>query len=175
MHCIGLGGYDKGVHQSLGNNLPKNFCKDIVEISEPIPLKCWPPHDKNSTLMRYINSFVTLASQVEGLTNQQYLGYFQSGLGNEIWVHSHEAVDLVRIMSIACEIEMETQFLLSHKINQPTENSGLHWNSGCLLKQTPSPPLKTLTHLPQQQPTLISQTTLNCQHLDLLIDTQIHP
>lgn len=43
---------------------------------------------------------------------------------------SHEAVDLVRIMSIAHEIEMETTFLQSHKMNRPTGDSGPRWNFG---------------------------------------------
>lgn len=54
-----------------------------------------------------------LAAQVEGMFDQQSLGYFLSGLWKEIRVrtHSYDTFDLVFTMTLTLEIEMETKYL----------------------------------------------------------------
>lgn len=68
---------------------------------------------QEGSIGNYINVFMELAVQVEGMSNQQSLGYFLSGLQEEIRVQirSHDTSDLAYTMTLAYGIEMETNFL----------------------------------------------------------------
>lgn len=60
----------------------------------------------------YIDVFMEIAVQVEGMSDQQSLGYFLSGLQEEIKVRicSNDTFDLAQTMTLTREIEMETNF-----------------------------------------------------------------
>ncbi|KAF2287440.1 hypothetical protein GH714_040459 [Hevea brasiliensis] len=79
----------------------------------------------------YIDVFVALASQVEGLTDQQYLGFFLSGLREEIRVriHSQDSVNIFSIINLAREIELEIQFLTSKLSLKHGGDSNQRWGS----------------------------------------------
>lgn len=78
----------------------------------------WLPTFRQDTLDAYIDVFVALVLQVEGLSDQQSLGYFFGGFKDDIQIKikSHESVDLSCTMSIAHEIELEYQFLHPFKV-----------------------------------------------------------
>ncbi|KAF2295632.1 hypothetical protein GH714_033407 [Hevea brasiliensis] len=78
------------------------------------------PYERLSTLHQdssvdaYIDAFVDLVSQIEGLSYQQYLGFFLSGLRDDIRVqiHSQDSTDIFCTMTLARELELENQFIL---------------------------------------------------------------
>ncbi|KAF2285197.1 hypothetical protein GH714_039003 [Hevea brasiliensis] len=79
----------------------------------------------------YIDVFVALTSQAEGLTDQQYLGFFLSGLREEIRVRirSQDSIDLFCTMNLAREIELEIQFLTSKLSLKHGGDSSQRWGS----------------------------------------------
>ncbi|KAF2289912.1 hypothetical protein GH714_039140 [Hevea brasiliensis] len=95
------------------------------------------PYERLSTLRQdssvdaYIDAFVALVSQIEGLSDQQYLGFFLSGLRDDIRVriHSQDSTDIFRTMTLARELELENQFLLQSASQLKQWNdSGIRWS-----------------------------------------------
>lgn len=101
------------------------------------------PYERLATLWQNfsvdedVDDFVALASHMKGLNDQQCLGYFFSGLRDEIRVRicSHEAVDLYHSMAVAREIELKSQFLQSSKPHgRSSGDGGPQWASGIGLR-----------------------------------------
>lgn len=94
---------------------------------------------QQSSVDQFIDEVVALVSRVNGISDQQSLGYFLSRLRDDIraLICSHEAVDLCQTMAIALEVELENQFLSPSSTRVKNFVDGVQrWKSG------PEPALK---------------------------------
>ncbi|KAF2289101.1 hypothetical protein GH714_028914 [Hevea brasiliensis] len=85
---------------------------------------------QDSSVDAYIDAFVAFVSQIEGLFDQQHLGFFLSGLRDDIRVriHSQDSTDIFRTMTLARELELENQFILQSTSQQQSTSQPKRWN-----------------------------------------------
>ena len=62
---------------------------------------------QTDTIEEYIREFETRAAQIQGLTNELYLGLFLNGMRKDTWVqiYQKDAIDIFETMDLVREVE----------------------------------------------------------------------
>lgn len=124
----------------------------MVGILKPIHMKIsYNSIHQGVSVDEYIDAFIELLAQVEGLTDQQSPGFFLSGLREEIRVRipSHDTTSLSHTMNLAREIELEIHFFRPLSSWNRSSSKDIKWSSGYGLRSVPNFQPKFSTLIPK--------------------------